>query len=39
MAVSSGGVPQSYLWLVLCKYPNKLLCIQLAALSQQPRAQ
>lgn len=39
MAVSSNGVTHSYLWSVLCKYPNKLLCVRLAAFSQQSRTQ
>lgn len=39
MAVSSNGVPYSYLWSVLCKYPNKLLWVRLAAFSQQSRTQ
>lgn len=29
----------SYLWSVLCKYPDKLIRVRLAAFSQQPRAQ
>lgn len=39
MAVSFNGVTHSYLWSVLCKYPNKLLRIRLAAFSQQSRTQ